>query len=431
MLPIRLPKISLTTRVVASLIAGLVAGALVSASGNQGLLYAVSWIAPLGELWVNAIRMTVVPLVVAMLVNGIASVSDLGSVGRLGVRTVALFLLLLLGSAIIALLAAPPFFSLIDVDPRTVAGLRLDNAVTADAVRQLPSFSQWLTGLVPTNPIRAAADSAMLPLVVFSILFALAVMRTPAATKKTLLDFFHALGEAMLVLVRWVIEAAPIGVFALALGLTTRLGGTAAGALGIYVLFICALFLTATLLLYPVAVIGGRVSLRAFAKAISPAQAVALSTRSSLASLPALIDVAETRLRLPTATSGFVLPLAVATFKMSMPITHVVGALFLSRLYGVPLSGLQLLTIAALGVLLSFSAPGIPSGGLVIMVPVLVAVGLPAEGVGILIAVDVLPDATRTILNVTGDIVVATVVAEHSGETIRVGGETVPAMGGS
>jgi Na+/H+-dicarboxylate symporter len=270
--------------------------------------------------------------------------------------------------------------------------------------------------LVPTNPIKAAADSAMLSLVVFSILFALAIMRAPTAAKKTLLDFFHALGDAMLVLVRWVIQAAPIGVFALALALATRLGGSAAGALGIYVLVICALFVGATLLLYPVAVIGGRVSFRGFAKAILPAQAVALSTRSSLASLPALIDVAETRLRLPLAVSGFVLPLAVATFKMSTPITHLAGALFLSELYGIPLSGLQLLTIAALGVLLSFSSPGIPSGSLVIMVPVLVSVGLPPEGVGILIAVDVLPDVTKTVLNVTGDIVAATVVAAHSGE---------------
>jgi proton glutamate symport protein len=409
---------SLTTRVLSSLAAGLVAGALVSASGNPTLLSAVAWIAPLGELWVNAIRMTVVPLVVAMLIGGVASVSDLSSVGRLGARTIATFLLLLLGTAVLALLAAPPLFSLIDIDPRTVAGLRLDSAVAPNEVRELPSFSEWLTALVPTNPIRAAADSAMLPLVVFSILFALAIMRTPTATKKTLLDFFRALGETMLVLVRWVILAAPIGVFALALALATRLGGGAAGALGLYVLVISALFVGMTLLLYPVAVIGGRVSFRSFAKAISPAQAVALSTRSSLASLPALIDVAQTRLRLPSAVSGFVLPLAVATFKMSTPITHLGGAIFLSGLYGIPLSALQLLTIAALGVLLSFSSPGIPSGSLVIMVPVLVSVGLPPEGVGILIAVDVLPDVAKTILNVTGDIVAATVVAAHSGAII-------------
>lgn len=365
----------------------------------------------------NAIRMTVVPLVVAMIVTGVASVSDPGSVGRLGARTVVLFVVLLVASAVLALIAAPPLFALIDIDQRTLAGLRFENSIAAGAAGQVPGFREWLTGLVPTNPIRAAADGAMLPLVIFSILFTLAIMRAGAATRKTLLDFFQALGEAMLVLVRWIIQAAPVGVFALALGLTTRLGGTAAGALGLYVVITCALFIAATLILYPVAVIGGRVPLGAFARAISPAQAVALSTRSSLASLPALIEVAETRLRLPTAISGFVLPLAVATFKMSTPITHLAGALFLSRLYGVPLSGLQILTIAALGILLSFSSPGIPSGSLVIMVPVLLSVGLPAEGVGILIAVDVLPDATKTILNVTGDITVAAVVAEHSGET--------------
>lgn len=409
-------RMSLTTRVLASLIAGLLVGALVSASGNAGLLSAVAWIQPVGELWVNAIRMTVVPLVVAMLIGGVASVTDLSSVGRLGARTMVTFLGMLLGTATLALLAAPPVFALIDIDPRTIASLRIENTVSPETVRQLPTFGEWLTGLVPINPIRAAADGAMLPLVVFSILFAAAIMRASPETKRVLLDFFRALGEAMMVLVSWVILAAPIGVFALAVGLATRLGGSAVGALGFYVLAICAFFLGTTILLYPLAVIVGGVSLRSYAKAISPAQAVALSTRSSLASLPALIDVSEKRLKLPSAVGGFVLPLAVSTFKMSTPITHLCGALFLSQLYGVPLSGAQMLVIAALGVVLSFSSPGIPSGSLIIMMPVLAYVGLPAEGVGILIAVDVLPDATKTVLNVTGDIVAATIVARHSGD---------------
>lgn len=408
-------RMSLTTRVLASLIAGLLVGVLVSASGNAALVSAVGWIQPVGELWVNAIRMTVVPLVVAMLVGGVASASDLKSVGRLGARTMATFLGMLLGTAALAILAVPPVFALIDLDPRAMGSLRIESTISPDVVRQLPSFGQWLTGLVPINPIRAAADGAMLPLVVFSVLLAAAIMRSSPETKRVLLGFFHALGEAMMVLVGWVILAAPIGVFALAVGLTTRLGGAAVGALGLYVLIICAFFVGTTILLYPLAVIAGGASLRSYAKAIFPAQAVALSTRSSLASLPALIDVSERRLKLPSSVGGFVLPLAVSTFKMSTPLTHLCGVLFLSRLYGVPLSGTQILLIAALAVVLSFSSPGIPSGSLIIMIPVLVAVGLPAEGVGILIAVDVLPDVTKTILNVTGDIVAASIVARHSG----------------
>jgi proton glutamate symport protein len=353
---------------------------------------------------------------VAMIIGGVASVTDLRVVGRLGARTMATFLGILLGTATLALLAAPPLFALIDIDPRTIANVHVGNPVSSDTIPQLPSLGQWLTALIPINPIRAAADGAMLPLVVFSILFAAAIMRTSNATKRTMLDFFRALGEAMMILVRWVILAAPIGVFALAVGLASRLGGAAVGALGFYVLVISGLFVAATVLLYPLAVLVGGVSLRSYAKAIIPAQAVALSTRSSLASLPALVEVAERRLQLPSAVGGFVLPLAVSTFKAATPITYLCGALILSRLYGVPLSGAQMVMIAALAVIISFSSPGIPSASLVLIVPVLVSVGLPAEGLGILMAVDVLPDATKTVLNVTADIVAATVVAHHSGE---------------
>src|SRR5687767_7652636 len=409
---------SLTTRVLIGLVAGLVLGAMVSASGNPGLLSVVSGVQPIGELWVNAIRMTVLPLVVAMLVGGIASISDLRSVGRLGVRTTALMLSLLVGSALVAVILGPLFFSLMTIDAGAVAGLRVSATPPADVVRQLPTFSEWFVNLVPTNPFRAAADGALLPLVVFSVLFALAIVKLPPEPKRLLLGVFSAIGDAMLILVRWIILAAPLGVFILALGLVSRTGAGAAGALGLYVALTSALFLIATLLLYPVAAIGGRIDLGAFASAIVPAQAVALSTRSSLASLPAMVDVADKRLFLPQGVSGFVLPVAVSTFKMSTPITHIAGALFLSQLYGVPLSAIQILTIASLAIVLSLSSPGIPSSSLYIMVPVLISVGIPAEGVGILIALDVFPDIVKTIMNVTADLTAATVVSAHSGDEV-------------
>ena len=407
---------SLTSAVIAALVAGLLLGAIVSASGNPALASAVGWIEPLGELWVNAIRMTVVPLVVALLIGGVASVADLSIVGRLGARTILAFVSLLLLVAVVALLAAPPLFSLLHIDASAMASLKPANISRPDSALQVPDFRQWLTSIVPTNAIKAAADGAMLPLVVFSILFALAIMKTKAQARDTLLGFFHAIGDAMLTLVRWVIQAAPVGVFALALALTAQLGASAVSTLGLYIVVICGLYFACTLMLYPIAVLGGHVSLRKFAKAISAAQAVALSTRSSLASLPALLEAADRRLLLPPAVSGFALPLSVAVFKPSTPITQICGTILVSHLYGVPISSTQLLTIAAVSVLLSFSAPGIPSGGLLIMAPVFASVGLPAEGVGILIAVDIFPDAARTLLNVTGDAVVATVVANHSGE---------------
>ncbi len=402
--------------VVTALIVGLLLGALASASGDPEVLSAVGWIQPVGELWVNAIRMTVVPLVVALMIGGVASVADLSAVGRLGGRTLITFVLLLLLSAALALIAAPPLFSLANIDPAAVASHKVPSVASPNVATQLPSLTQWLTGIVPTNPIKAAADGAMLPLVVFTVLFALGIMKIGERGRATLLDFFHAIGEAMLVLVRWIIRAAPAGVFALALGLAARLGGSAAGMLGLYVLIISGLCLVLALLMYPIAVIGGNISLTRFAKGISAAQVVAVTTRSSLASLPALLEAAHGRLMLPAAVSGFTLPLSVAVFKSSTPITQICGTLLVSRLYGIPISATQLLTIAAVSVFLSFSAPGIPSGGLLIMAPVFAAVGLPVEGIGILIAVDIFPDAAKTLVNVTSDAAVATVVANHSGE---------------
>jgi proton glutamate symport protein len=404
-----------TTRIIAALLAGLFLGAIISASGNRALQSAVGWVEPLGELWVSAIRMTVVPLVVALLVSGVASVANLSVVGRLGARTFIGFVSILVLVAAVALMAAPPLFSLLHVDAVGVASIKAANTVASDVAVQAPGFRQWLVSTIPTNAIKAAADGAMLPLVVFSIFFALAIMKTGGSSRKTLLDFFDALGEAMLTLVRWVIMAAPVGVFALTLALTARLGASVAGLIGLYILIICGLYIACTVLLYPLAALGGGVSLREFAEAISPAQAAALSTRSSLASLPALLEAADGGLDLPPAVSGFVLPLAVSVFRPGTPITLICGTLFLGRLYGVPISATQLLTMAALSVLVSFTAPGIPSGGLLIMAPVFASVGLPAEGVGILIAVDVFPDAARTLLNVTGDAVTATVVANHYG----------------
>src|SRR3990170_3072657 len=184
---------SLTARVLVGLSAGLALGALVAASGSPSLLSAVGAVQPIGELWVNAIRMTVLPLVVAMLIGGIASVSDLRSVGRLGIRTMLLMFALLVASALVAMLLAPPLLSLISINSDSVAGLRVTAAPPAEIVGQLPTFSEWLVGLVPTNPFKAAADGSLLPLVVFSVLFALAIVRLPTEPKRVLLTTFAAI----------------------------------------------------------------------------------------------------------------------------------------------------------------------------------------------------------------------------------------------
>ena len=421
-------RMSPSTRVLVALAAGLAAGFAISALGGPALFALVSFVEPLGTLWVNAIRMTVIPLVVSLLIVSVASV-DVGTVGRLGWRALLTFVALLGASALFAALVAPPLFARLPIDAATTASLgesgRAAATVATEGVSKLPTFSQWLVELVPTNPIRAAADGTMFPLVIFALLFALASTRTNPDLRQLLVRFFQAISETMLVLVRWIIDVAPLGVFALMLGFAARIGASAAGALGYFVLTICALLFVQTVVLYPVAVVVGRVPFRDFALSTFPAQAVAFSSRSSLASLPALIEGAEGRLRLPPEIAGFVLPLAVSTFKMSAPIVWIAGALFIARLYGVDLGAREVALIGVVSVILSFSGPGIPSGSLVLMAPLYTSLGLPIEGIGILIALDVFPDIFKTISNVTADMVAATILARGSrvpASAVRFGG---------
>jgi Na+/H+-dicarboxylate symporter len=253
----------------------------------------------------------------------------------------------------------------------------------------------------------------MLPLVIFSLAFGLAVLRLDAELRAPVLGFFRAVGDATLVIVRWIIALSPIGVFALMLPMASRAGLETAGALTYYVVAMAIACLTLILLLYPVVAAVGRVSMVRFARAVFPAQAVAVSTSSSLASLPALIEGAERRLELPPAITGVALPLAVSTFKITSPLVWSVAAVFLARLYGVDMTFADRLTIVTTAALSSFSVPGIPHGWLLLVSPLLASQGVPVEGIALLFAVDVIPDIFATTANVTADMVAAAIVGRR------------------
>jgi Na+/H+-dicarboxylate symporter len=401
------------TRVLVALGAGLGGGAAIAATGSAPLLRAADAIAPVGTLWVNAIRMTVIPLVVSLLITGVASAADLKAIGRLGGRTLLVFGSLLVGTAVLIVPLAPAVFAWL---PSQGAARPPLPAGAAEAAGQItssggaPGLADWLISLIPVNPVAAAADGAMLPLILFTLLLALAIARSPSGARETLLRFFHALGEAMLVLVRWVIAVAPIGVFALVLPLAARGGAAIAGAVGFYIIAYSVACLLVILLLYPVAVLAGRVPVRRFARAALPAQLIAFSSSSSIASLPALVEAADRGLGLPERVNGFVLPLAVSTFKIAAPVSWTVGALFVGWFYGIPLGAAELATVGFAAIFLAFAAPGVPRGAFLMLTPLFLAIGLPAEGIGILIAVDAIPDLFATVLNVTGDLVAAVLV---------------------
>jgi Na+/H+-dicarboxylate symporter len=412
-----------STRVLVALAAaiagGLYIGATVSARGFQF----AALIAPVGTMWVNAIRMTVVPLVVSLLITGVASATDTKSIGRVGGRTMAVFLLLLASMAAVMIPLASMVFSMLPSGGAARPSLPFgaDSAARDVLVSgQAPTLAAWLTSLIPTNPIAAAASGAMLPLVLFTLLFALAVSRSSTPSRAAILGFFQALAEAMLILVRWVIFLAPIGVFALVLPLTARVGATVAGAIGFYIIAYSVLCIVAILFLDALVVVFGRIGFVRFERGILPAQLIAFSSSSSLASLPAMVDCAESALGIPKRVTGFVLPLAASTFKVAGPVSWSVGALFVAWFYGVPLHARELATIGLAAVFLAFGVPGVPRGAFIMLAPLFVAIGLPVEGIGILIAVDVIPDTFATVLNVTGNLAATAIVAAGEASPVTV-----------
>ena len=414
---------SLTARVLIGLLLGLAAGIAISLADGGAVASIPAFVEPVGTLWVNAIRMTVVPLVVSLLIVTIAGERKSGAAAMLGAQTIGLFTLMVAAASVFTALLAPPLLAWFAIDPATAEALRATTGSATVAQVELPPFRDWLVDLIPSNPLQAAVEGAMLPLIVFTALFGFSLTRISNDGRDAIVRFFEAVRDAMFVLIGWILAVAPIGVFALVLPLAARMGASAAGALGYAVLVACGLIVLAMLGLYPFAVLVGKVGARDFARALAPVQAVGFSTRSSLASLPSMLAAAED-LGLRPRVAGLVLPVAVSVFKWASPIGRATGTYFIAHLYGIQLGPAEVMAIAAAIGLLSFYSPGIPSGGLLIMTPVYISLGLPVEGIGILIALDLIIDMFITMANVSADVTVAVVLSR--GDRTPAGGEDLP-----
>ncbi len=404
-----------TARVLSGLAAGALIG-LVLAGWNETVALQVANVAqPIGKLWLNALQMTVVPLVLALVVVGVNTATDAAASGRIARRAIVVFIVILTGGAVFAALAAPLVFALFPHNPAlTVA---LGHAAIPSAAQAAPiSWVDALTAIVPNNAVMAAAQSAMLPLVVFALFLGFALTRIAPARRALLMEFFQAVADAMIVIVRWVLWAAPLGVFALILSVCARSGLGMLSALGVYVLVECLLYLAVTVMMLPVAIVFGGERLRRFAAALVPAQVVAISTQSSLASLPAMLESADRRLGYPQQVTALVLPMAVTLFRLTSPVQYVTSAVFIAWAYGIDLSTAQLLAGAMLAVVISLGSVGLPGQVTFIAtnLPVAQAMGLPLSPLGLMLAVDTIPDALATLGNVTADLTAASLVTRQS-----------------
>lgn len=402
-----------STRILIGLTLGLVGGISYSLFDSQTISSLPFVIEPVGTLWVNAIRMTVIPLLMALLVTAIAGQETTAVAAQLGTKTIALFIAMVIVSSLYTLLFAPPLIALLDIDPEASRALLLDtNANRSVAAAELPPFRDWLVALLPINPIRAAADNAVLSLMIFTALFSMALLKVGEVQRTTIVIFFTGIKDTMFVLISWIMALAPIGIFALVFPLAATLGISTISILGSFIVIVVALISAMTLLLYPLATLVAGIPLRKFARTLAPAQITGFSTRSSLAALPASFAATEA-LGISSKVSGVVLPIAVTLFKFASPIARTAGTYFVASLYGIDLALYEMLIIAAAIGLFSFYSPGIPSGGLLIMSPVYISLGLPVQGIGILIAIDFIVDMFITASNVTANVTAASLLARN------------------
>jgi Na+/H+-dicarboxylate symporter len=408
-------------RVLIGLIAGFLGGLVLAHHHPVAGPVVVGIAEPVGTIFINLIRMTVIPLVVSLLIVSIGSLAASGTVagtlGRAGWRAAAVALTLLAVAACISLAIAQPVLARLNIDASAAKAVarpvttRLEGRVAADAPPIRSPLAQWFVDLVPQNPIKAAADGSMLPVIVFAVVFAAALTRVGDDRRASVLRVAGGVADAMQRLVAGILQLAPIGVFALAVPLASTLGLSAAAAVIAYIALVVSLtVLVVALVLYPVGIVAGPLSTRAFVTFCAPAQTVAFASRTSLAALPAMVESAK-RANLPPVVSGFVVPLGASLFRVGAAIAQTVGVLFLARLYAVPLTPAQLASIVFTVILTTFAVPGIPFGSIIAMVPVLATANVPVEGIGILLAVDTIPDMFRTTANVTGSMTLAAVIS--------------------
>ncbi len=389
----------------AALVLGFVIG--IAVQGNAAMAAFVTAAEKIGGVWLSALKLTILPLVIGLVFTGISQTLAAANGGALARRAVGLFVVVLLFSGTMAALLIPGLLALFPIPAGAAGAMRGGSA----AASEVPGFWEILTAMVPDNIFAAAASSAMLPVVLFTALFALAATRIAAAPRAQLTLVFEGLAAAMMVVVGWVLMIAPIGVLGLAIALGAHSGAEAIGGLAHYILIVSTGGFVVLLAGYALALTKGGQSLGSFSRAMLPVHAVAISTQSSLASLPAML-AASHKMGVRDSTADFVLPLAVAIFRATSPAMNMGVAIYAAHLMGVPLSPLALAAGVAVAFLVSLSSVSLP-GTLSFVVsvgPIAMAMGVPIEPLALLVAVEMLPDIMRTLGNVTMDVAATTAV---------------------
>ena len=414
----------LTTKIVIGLVAGAIAGSAANAFARDEPW--VTWVSsnvanPVGQVFLRLLFLTVVPLVFASLTLGVAGFGNLRQLGRVGVKTISYFLVSTALSTAVGLtlvnLVAPG--GGIDVATREELLATYQTEVGGVQSSGTAFGIGTFVNMIPRNPIQAAASGDMLAVIVFSLIFGVALTQVPSKRTQTMLDLLGTLGDVVMKIIEFAMRLAPYGVFGLIFVVTSKFGWHILGQLGWYVLVVLlGLTFHASVTLSLLVRVFGHMNPLSFWKSARAALITAFSTSSSNATLPTALSVAERQLGVPANIAGFVLPLGATMNMNGTALYEGVTVLFLAQVFGVDLGIGQQLVVLLLSVLGAVGAAGVPGGSLPLIMIVLATVGVPAEGIAIILGVDRLLDMCRTTLNVAGDLTAAVFVAHterHSG----------------
>jgi DAACS family dicarboxylate/amino acid:cation (Na+ or H+) symporter len=408
-----------------SILAGLILGAVGGVVANLawGRTAALANIIhygtePAGQMWLRALIMVVIPLVFSRLSLGVAGLGDLHKLGRVGLKTLLFFLMVTTLAAVLGLslvnLVRPGVGLSLEARQRLLATYHQEpNA----AVPRGQFGIQTLVNVVPRNPLGAAAQGDMLGVIFFSLVFGVALALLPSDRTKILVEALRGLGDVMIVIIDLVMKLAPYGVFALLFTVAARFGLDLLERLGWYILTVVAGLVIFEFGVYPVLIkVFTGWSPGNFFRRAWKAILTAFSTSSSNATLPTTLEVCEDSLGLPREICGFVVPLGATMCMNGTALFEGVTVLFIAQVFGINLTLSAQIVVMVTAILMSMGAAGVPSGAIQVLILVSEAVGVPGEGIGMVVGVDRILDMCRTVVNVTGDMVTAAFVARSEGK---------------
>lgn len=388
------------------LILGLAVGLAGAATGNSILNAIASGSAPIGQVFINAIRMIVIPLVVSIIFASVARLGDVKTLGKLGGLTMGFYWLTLIPAILIGMgvmtlgLNFVPDITMPEPDSVTIP--------------QLQSITDFLISLVPANPFEAAANGAILPLIVFTALFAAAAGTLPEVSRERMITGAEDISAALIKLVWWILWLAPVGVFGLIAPATAQMGWGLIQSLAVFIVSVAIALLLFTVAVYvPILWFIRKMSPARFFKGITGAVSIAFSTTSTAAAIPVSREEATRNLGVSETTADLVIPLGASMYRPGSALFQGAAIIFLAHIYGVPLELAAAGAILLATFLVSLTVAPVPSSSVVTMAPALVSVGVPVSGLALMLGIDRIPDMMRSAVNVAGQICTAVCVDDE------------------